>query len=76
MNSLLSVVIPVRNEAQSLPLLLDDLAGLRVGGAEVIVVDGGSSDATCELARAKASCACLRARARAADERRCCIGPR
>ncbi|WP_296125894.1 TIGR04283 family arsenosugar biosynthesis glycosyltransferase [Pseudomonas sp. Ga0074129] len=54
MNSLLSVVIPVRNEAQSLPLLLGDLAGLRAGGAEVIVVDGGSSDATCELARAKA----------------------
>lgn len=53
MSTLLSVVIPVRNEAQSLPLLLDDLAGLRAGGAEVIVVDGGSSDATYELAREK-----------------------
>jgi len=50
MTPLLSVVIPVRNEAQALPYLLDDLAALRVAGAELILVDGGSSDGTCELA--------------------------
>ncbi|MFZ3152942.1 TIGR04283 family arsenosugar biosynthesis glycosyltransferase [Pseudomonas sp.] len=47
---LLSVVIPVRNEAQALPGLLDDLAELRASGAELILVDGGSRDGTCELA--------------------------
>ncbi|MDO9619846.1 MAG: TIGR04283 family arsenosugar biosynthesis glycosyltransferase [Pseudomonas sp.] len=50
MTPLLSVVIPVRNEAQALPGLLDDLANLRAAGAELILVDGGSSDSTCELA--------------------------
>lgn len=50
MTPLLSVVIPVRNEAQVLPYLLDDLADLRATGAELILVDGGSSDGTCELA--------------------------
>ena len=50
MTPLLSVVIPVRNEAQALPCLLDDLADLRASAAELILVDGGSSDGTCELA--------------------------
>lgn len=50
MTPLLSVVIPVRNEAQALPGLLDDLTDLRATGAELILVDGGSSDSTCELA--------------------------
>jgi rSAM/selenodomain-associated transferase 2 len=46
----LSVIIPARNEAQALPLLLDDLAALRAAGAELLLVDGGSQDATCALA--------------------------
>ena len=50
MTPLISVVIPVRNEAQALPGLLEDLADLRATGAELILVDGGSSDGTCELA--------------------------
>lgn len=50
MSLLLSIVIPVRNEALALPLLLADLAELRHAGAELIVVDGGSSDATRALA--------------------------
>jgi rSAM/selenodomain-associated transferase 2 len=50
MTPLLSVVIPVRNEAQALPYLLNDLADLRASSAELILVDGGSSDGTCELA--------------------------
>jgi glycosyltransferase involved in cell wall biosynthesis len=44
------VIIPARDEAQALPLLLANLAGLRAGGAELIVVDGGSRDATAALA--------------------------
>ena len=54
MTPLLSVVIPVRNEAQALPALLDDLAALRAAGAELIVVDGGSSDGTVERAQGRA----------------------
>jgi len=49
----LSVIIPTRNEASTLPLLLADLAPLRAAGAELIVVDGGSSDATREVAAAR-----------------------
>lgn len=54
MTPLLSVIIPVRNEAAALPLLLGDLAPLRAAGAQLIVVDGGSSDTTCELAAMQA----------------------
>lgn len=46
----LSVVIPSLDEALHLPDLLADLAPLRTRGHEVIVVDGGSTDATRELA--------------------------
>ena len=50
MSMRLSIVIPVRNEEERLPLLLADLQCLRTCGAEIIVVDCGSCDAT--LARA------------------------
>ncbi len=47
-----SVVIPAKNEAPSLPAILTSVfAGLPADG-EVIVVDGGSHDATADLARA------------------------
>ena len=46
----LSVIIPVRSEAQALPLLLADLVPLRAAGAQLIVVDGGSDDGTREQA--------------------------
>jgi rSAM/selenodomain-associated transferase 2 len=36
-----------------LPYLLSDLASLRAAGAELIVVDGGSSDDTCALAQGR-----------------------
>lgn len=42
----LSVVVPVLNEAAGICACLQALQPLRAGGAEVIVVDGGSSDAT------------------------------
>ncbi|WP_339514164.1 TIGR04283 family arsenosugar biosynthesis glycosyltransferase [Pseudomonas sp. RL_15y_Pfl2_60] len=50
MRPLLSVIIPARNEAQALPLLLRDLNALRAAGAEIILVDGASDDSTREVA--------------------------
>jgi rSAM/selenodomain-associated transferase 2 len=47
----LSIVIPVLNEAAGIEAALQALAPYRRRGAEVIVVDGGSSDATADLAR-------------------------
>lgn len=46
-----SVIIPALNEAGYLPALLDCLASQTVSPGEVVVVDGGSTDATPELAR-------------------------
>ena len=46
----LSIVMPVLNEAVVIQATLQALAPLRQRGAEVIVVDGGSSDATVALA--------------------------
>lgn len=47
-----SIVIPARNEALSLPNLLADLAEHRPDHARVIVVDDHSTDGTAELAAA------------------------
>jgi glycosyltransferase involved in cell wall biosynthesis len=44
----LSVVIPVLNEAERLPALLAALSGL---DAQLIVVDGGSTDGSADVAR-------------------------
>ena len=46
----LTIVIPVLDEAAIIAAALAALAPLRVRGAEVIVVDGGSSDGTASLA--------------------------
>jgi rSAM/selenodomain-associated transferase 2 len=46
----LSIVIPVLNEAGQIRGSLEALSALRRRGHEVIVVDGGSSDATAQLA--------------------------
>lgn len=46
----LSIIIPVLNEQSSLALLLDDIAALRAS-VELIVVDGGSTDDTRDVAR-------------------------
>lgn len=46
----LSVVIPTLNEAAALPALLDDLGKQRNISLEIIIGDGGSSDATRSIA--------------------------
>ena len=50
----LSIVIPTLDEAGCIAATLESLGDLRRRGHEVIVADGGSGDATLELARARA----------------------
>jgi rSAM/selenodomain-associated transferase 2 len=52
--SKLSIIIPVLNEGEGIAAALDALAGMRALGTEVIVVDGGSRDATIQRARLRA----------------------
>ena len=47
-----SLVVPVLNEAKALPTLIEALSALDPAPVEVLVVDGGSEDATCALVRA------------------------
>ena len=46
----ISVIIPTLNEQKNIQILLNILQPLRKSGAELIVVDGGSTDSSCELA--------------------------
>ena len=50
----LSIVVPTLNEAAALPATLTPLQPLRDAGHEIIVADGGSSDATRDVAAALA----------------------
>lgn len=52
----LSIIIPVLNEASGIVQVLERLQEFRQQGAEVIVVDGGSSDGTAERASSLADC--------------------
>lgn len=63
----LSIVMPALNEAASIGAALSGLATLRDSGVEVIVVDGGSTDATVELARPLADRVLVAPRGRAAQ---------
>jgi len=62
---LLSIIIPCLNEAEGIADALTALAPLRARGAEVVVVDGGSQDATTSLARPLADRVVTSARGRA-----------
>jgi glycosyltransferase involved in cell wall biosynthesis len=46
-----SVVVPTRNEARNLEIVLPAIAAVRPTVHEIIVVDGGSTDGTVETAR-------------------------
>lgn len=51
---LLSIIVPALDEGEGISATLDALIDLRMLGAEVIVVDGGSRDATMQRARLRA----------------------
>ena len=63
--SKLSIIIPVLDEGDDIAAALDALAHLRTAGTEVIVVDGGSRDATVERAQLRADRVVLATRGRA-----------
>jgi rSAM/selenodomain-associated transferase 2 len=54
MNLIVSVVVPTLNEHAHVGSTLALLQAMRRSGHEVIVVDGGSDDGTCDLASGKA----------------------
>jgi rSAM/selenodomain-associated transferase 2 len=66
----LSIIIPVLDEGEGIASALDALAELRLLGVEVIVVDGGSRDATVQRARLRADCVISAARGRAVQMNR------
>jgi rSAM/selenodomain-associated transferase 2 len=63
----LSIIVPCLNEREGIGDALAALAPLRARGAEVIVVDGGSSDGTAERAAPHADCVLSAARGRASQ---------
>jgi rSAM/selenodomain-associated transferase 2 len=63
--SKLSIVMPVLDEGEGIAAALDRLSDLRALGTEVIVVDGGSRDATIQRARPRADRVILAPRGRA-----------
>lgn len=63
----LSIVMPTLNEAPHIADILQSLQALRKNGAEVIVADGGSTDATAALAAPLADRVLAAARGRAAQ---------
>lgn len=64
---MLSIIVPCLNEAEGISGALAALAPLRARGAEVIVVDGGSSDGTVERAAPLADRVISAARGRASQ---------
>jgi rSAM/selenodomain-associated transferase 2 len=48
----LSIIIPALNEAANIAATLSPLQAMRARGVEVVLVDGGSTDDTCGIAKA------------------------
>jgi len=67
MNPRLGIVAPVLDEAATLAPWLDALQPLRRRGATLVIVDGGSRDATPDIARAQADLVLAAPRGRAAQ---------
>jgi rSAM/selenodomain-associated transferase 2 len=63
--AMISVIIPVLNEAPRIRRMLRELQALQRAGDEIIVVDGGSSDDTAALARGLADSVEIAPRGRA-----------
>ena len=63
----MSIIVPTLNEANGIVALLESLATVRAGGAEILVVDGGSRDGTPDLSRAFAERVFTAPRGRAAQ---------
>ncbi len=63
---MISIIVPVLNEAERLKIFLSDLQN-RAAGCEIILVDGGSSDATLAIAQASGARAVSSPRGRAAQ---------
>lgn len=61
----LSMIVPVLNEAAGIEPMLHALQDLRAGGMELIVVDGGSSDGSADIAASLADRVIRSARGRA-----------
>lgn len=61
----ISIIMPVLNEASQIEARLQVLQALRAQGAELIVVDGGSTDGTAQLACPLADCVLAAPRGRA-----------
>ena len=51
MTQSVTLIIPLLDEEKALPLLIETLSGLDPAPAEIIAIDGGSHDRTCELVR-------------------------
>ena len=64
----LSIIIPVLNEAGRIAVALIALQRMRERGAEILVVDGGSTDGTAEIARSGADHVIHAPRGRAAQQ--------
>lgn len=47
---MISIIIPTLNESRALPVTLNNVMS-QIGDYEIILVDGGSIDATCDIAR-------------------------